>query len=60
VTSGLRWYLASTACFLVPGGIQMVMFPYLVAVYLAESPARVGIAQMASQLPMLFLILWGG
>jgi MFS family permease len=60
MTSGLRWYLASTACFLVPGGIQMVMFPYLVAVFLAESPARVGAAQMASQLPMLLLILWGG
>lgn len=57
---GLRWYLASTACFLVPGGIQMVMFPWLVAVFLHETPARVGIAQMAGQLPMLLLILWGG
>jgi MFS family permease len=60
MTSGLRWYLASTACFLVPAGIQMVMFPWLVAVYLNESPTRVGIAQMAGQLPMLLLILWGG
>lgn len=60
MTAGLRWYLTSTAFFLVPGGIQMVMFPYLVAVYLQESPARVGMAQMASQLPMLLLILWGG
>lgn len=57
---GLRWYLTSTGLFLVPSGIQMVMFPFLVAVYLQESPARVGIAQMASQLPMLLLILWGG
>jgi MFS family permease len=57
---GLRWYLTSTGLFLVPGGIQMVMFPFLVAVWLQESPARVGIAQMASQLPMLLLILWGG
>jgi MFS family permease len=56
----LRWYLTSTALFLVPGGIQAVLFPWLVAVYLHESPERVGFAQMASQLPMLLLILWGG
>ena len=57
---GLRWYLVSTAWFLVPGGIQMVLFPWFVAVHLNESPERVGIAQMASQLPMVFLILIGG
>ncbi len=56
----LRWYLTSTAFYLVPGGIQMVLFPYLVAVTLNESPERLGFAQMASQLPMLLLILWGG
>ncbi len=56
----LRWYLASTACYLMPGGIQSVLFPWLVAVSLHESPERVGLAQMASQLPMLLLILWGG
>ncbi|MFP6837874.1 MAG: MFS transporter [Pseudomonadales bacterium] len=60
MTVGLRWYLASTAFFLVPGGIQMVLFPWLVAVHLQESPARLGFAQMAGQLPMLVLILWGG
>ena len=43
-----------------PGGIQGVLFPWLVAVTLQESPERVGFAQMASQLPMLLLILWGG
>ncbi len=57
---GLRWYLTSSACFLVPGGIQMVLFPWLVAVFLHETPARVGLAQTAGQLPMLLLILWGG
>lgn len=56
----LQWYLAGTAFFLIPGGIQQVLFPWLVAVYLMESPARVGLAQMASQLPMVLLILWGG
>lgn len=60
MTRGLRWYLTSNACFLVPGGIQMVLFPWLVAVYLHETPTRVGLAQTASQLPMLLLILWGG
>ena len=51
MNQGLRWYLISSAFFLVPGGIQMVMFPWLVAVFLHETPARVGFAQMASQLP---------
>ncbi len=60
MSRGLRWYLVSTASFLVPGGIQMVLFPWLVAVYLHETPARLGLAQTASQLPMLLLILWGG
>jgi hypothetical protein len=46
----LRWYLASTACVLVPGGIGMVLFPWLVVVMLHESPERVGLAQMAGQL----------
>ena len=56
----LRWYLTSSAFVLVPGGIQAVLFPWLVAVYLHESPTRVGVAQMAGQLPMLLLILVGG
>ena len=56
----LRWYLTSTASFLIPGGIQMVLFPWLVAVLLHESAQRVGIAQMAGALPALFLILFGG
>jgi MFS family permease len=60
LTSELKWYLTSTAFFLVPGGIQAVLFPWLIAVYLMESPTRVGIAQMAGPLPMLFLILFGG
>ena len=38
----------------------MVMFPWLVAVLLAETPDKVGIAQMAAQIPALVLILFGG
>lgn len=56
----LRWYLTSTAAFLIPGGIQMVLFPWLVAVLLHESADRVGLAQMCGSLPALFLILFGG
>jgi MFS family permease len=59
-STDLKWYLSSTAFFLVPGGIQAVLFPWLIAVYLMESATRVGIAQMAGPLPMLFLILFGG
>lgn len=58
--SPLRWYLTSTACYLIPGGIQQVLFPFLVAVVLQESAERVGIAQMSWQLPALFLLLIGG
>lgn len=60
LTHDLKWYLGSTAFFLVPGGIQAVLFPWLIAVYLQESPTRVGIAQMAGPLPVLFLVLFGG
>ena len=56
----LNWYLLSTACNLIPGGIQQVLFPFLVAVILLESAERVGIAQMSWQLPSLFLLLIGG
>jgi len=60
MSPSLRWYLTGTALFLIPGGTQIVLYPWLVAVYLNESPTRVGMAQMASQLPMLLFILWGG
>ena len=56
----LNWYLLSTACNLIPGGVQQVLFPFLVAVILQESAERVGIAQMSWQLPSLFLLLIGG
>ena len=60
LTHDLKWYLGSTAFYLIPGGIQSVLFPWLIAVYLQESPTRVGMAQMAGPLPMLFLVLFGG
>ena len=60
VNAGLRWYLASSSCFIVPNGIQQVLYPWLVAVFLMESAERVGFAQMATSLPSLLLILFGG
>ena len=56
----LRWYLGSIAAFLLPGGVHMVLFPALVTLFLAESAERVGIAQMAGQIPALLLVLVGG
>lgn len=56
----LAWYLGSTALFLIPAGIQIVLYPWLVAVYLDETATRVGIAQSAAQVPTLLLILFGG
>ena len=37
-----------------------MLFPWLIAVYLQESAFRVGIAQMAGPLPVLFFVLFGG
>lgn len=59
-TRSFGWYQASVASFLVPDGMLEVLFPYLVVVYLAESPQRVGQAQMALTLPGLLLVLIGG
>ncbi len=52
--------MASMTSFVIPMGIQAVLFPWLVAVQLQESAGRLGLAQMATQLPGLFLILFGG
>jgi len=60
MSKALRWYLASIAAVLLPGGISMVVFPSLVAIYLGASAERLGIAQMAGQLPALALVLLGG
>src|SRR5262252_1879532 len=60
ISQPLRWYLASVGAVLLPGGISMVVFPSLVAIYLGASAERLGIAQMAGQLPALALVLLGG
>ena len=56
----LAWYLASSACFVVPLGIGQLLLPWLLAIYLGESATRIGLAQMIAQLPVVMLVLWGG
>lgn len=41
-------------------GMQIVLFPSLVAFILHETPARVGLAQMAISAPMFCFLLMGG
>lgn len=53
-------YAAAIVCYFVGFGIQMVLFPYLIANTLGASPQAVGVAQAAGQLPLLVLLLWGG
>lgn len=55
-----RWYMAGLWGYFLAGGIQGVLFPWIIAYVLHESPDRVGIAQMFSMLPMLLLGLFGG
>lgn len=55
-----RWYMAGHAAHFLGVGFQGVLVPWLVAIVLAETPERVGIAQMCSMLPMLMFILPGG
>jgi len=56
----LRWYMGGLAAWFVGSGAQGTLFPWLVAVALAESALRVGAAQTAAMLPALVLMLVGG
>jgi hypothetical protein len=55
-----RWYLGGHAAWFTSFGIQMILFPWLVAVVLQESAQRVGIAQMAVMAPAIVFMLYGG
>lgn len=52
--------MAGIWSYFLAGGIQGVLFPWIITVVLNESSDRVGIAQMFSMLPMLLLGLFGG
>ena len=56
----LRAYLLGTGSWFLGFGIQTVTFAWLVTMVLNESPAMVGVAQMALLTPMLVLVLIGG
>jgi MFS family permease len=53
-------YLLGLACWFVPLGVQMVLFPWLVAVVLRMDAFAVGIAQAALMAPSLLFLPLGG
>jgi MFS family permease len=53
-------YLAGLTSWFVPLGIQMVLFPWLVAVVLHMDAFAVGVAQMAIMVPALLFLPLGG
>ncbi|MGK0336829.1 MAG: MFS family permease [Candidatus Azotimanducaceae bacterium] len=60
VMTPARWYFLSVASFVIPMGIQTVLFPWLLAIELQLGARELGLGQMALQIPALFLILIGG
>ncbi len=58
--SDLHWYMGGVSAYFFSGGVQTVLFPWLLVFVLHESAARTGIAQMFAMLPMLVLGLFGG
>lgn len=56
----LGWYMLGQATWFTSVGMQFVLFPYLVAIVLHETPARVGIAQMSLSAPAILFMLLGG
>jgi MFS family permease len=59
-SSAFAAYLAGLATWFVPFGIQMVLFPWLVAVVLRMDAFAVGVAQMALMAPSLLFLPLGG
>ena len=56
----LALYMAGQGGWFLGVGLQMVLFPWLVAVVLHAPAGLVGIAQMALMAPSLLFMLWGG
>lgn len=59
-SSGFVAYLVGLGTWFVPFGIQMVLFPWLVAVVLRMDAFAVGVAQMAVMAPSLLFLPLGG
>lgn len=58
--SQFHWYLRGLASWSASYGMQMILFPWLVAVILREPAQRVGIAQMSLMGPAILFMLLGG
>ncbi|UTW46208.1 MFS transporter [bacterium SCSIO 12696] len=59
-SSGFRYFLSGVGTGSLLGGLQIVIYPWLIAGVLQESADRVGFAQMMAMLPALLFVLWGG
>ncbi len=59
-TNATRVFLTLVSAWFVPHGLQIVLYPWLLAVYLHLPPEQVGLGQMFLQVPGLFLVLWAG
>lgn len=55
-----RIFLYMVAAWFIPHGLQIVLYPWLLAVHLQLPPEQVGFGQMLLQMPGLFLVLWAG
>lgn len=53
-------FQVSSASFFLPRAILGVLFPYLVTIYLLETPGRIGFAISVAMLPSLFMLLIAG
>ncbi len=60
VDGALPAFFGVVAAWFIPHGLQIVLFPWLLAVYLHLPPDLVGLGQSALQLPGLFLALLAG
>ena len=58
--SAFRWYLGGVGSWFAGYGMASILFPWLVAVVLRESPQRLGLAQLALLGPSVAFLLFGG
>jgi MFS family permease len=59
-SASLTWYMSGQATWFLSAGLQMILFPILVANVLEETGTRVGIAQMSLSAPAILFMLLGG
>jgi hypothetical protein len=60
MSSAFRWYLGGVGSWFAGYGMASILFPWLVAVVLRESPERLGLAQLALMGPSVAFLLFGG